>query len=46
MCAENGFHFKCNDMIDVIMIWTDGLHLTNDDIKVLTNNFLKYLKSF
>ena len=46
MCAENGFHFICNDMIDVSMMWKDGLHLTNDGIKVLTNNLLKYLKSF
>ena len=43
MCAANGFHFICNDMIDVSMIWKDGLHLTNDGTKVLANNFLKYL---
>ena len=33
-------------MIDVSIIWKDGLHLTNDGTKVLANNFLKYLKSF
>ena len=43
MCAAYGFHFICNDMIDVSMIWKDGLHLTNSGTKVLANNFLKYL---
>ena len=33
-------------MIDVSMIWKDGLHLTNDGTKMLANNFLKYSKSF
>ena len=42
MCAANGFYFICNDMIDVSMIWKDGLHLTNDGTKMLANNFLKY----
>ena len=43
MCAANGFHFKCNDLVDVSMICKDGLHLTNDGTKVLANNFLKCL---
>ena len=43
MCTANGFHFICNDMIDVSMIWKDGLHLTNNGTKVLANKFLKYL---
>ena len=43
MCAANGFHFICNDMIDVSMVWKDGLHLTNNGSKALANNFLKYL---
>ena len=30
MCAANGFHFICNDMIDVSMIWKNDIHLTND----------------
>ena len=42
-CAVNGFHFICNDIIDVSMIWKDGLHLTKDSTKVLANNFLKFL---
>ena len=46
MCAANGFRFICNDMVDVSMIWKDGLHLTNDSTRVLANNFLKYLKGF
>ena len=25
MCAANGFHLICNEMIDVSMIWKDGL---------------------
>ena len=32
MCAAIGFHFICNDIIDVSMIWKNGLHLTNDVI--------------
>ena len=40
MCAENIFHFICNDTTDVSMIWKDGLHLTNDVTKVLTNKCL------
>ena len=46
MCTANGFHFICNDMIDISIIWKDGLFLTNNSTKVLENNFLKYLKSF
>ena len=48
MSAANGFHFICNGMIviDVSMIWKDGLNLTNDGNKVLANHFLKYLKRF
>ena len=42
MCAANGFHFICNDMIDVNMIWKDGLHLTDNGTKVLANIFLKH----
>ena len=42
MCAANGFQFICNDMIDVSVIWKDGLHLTNDSAKMLANKFLKY----
>ena len=34
MCAANGFHFSCNEMIDVIIIWKDNLHLTKDGTKV------------
>ena len=30
MYAANGFHFVCNDMSDVSLIWKDGLYLTND----------------
>ena len=45
MCAANGFHFICNDMMNVSMIWKDGLYLTNNGTKVLANNFLKYLSS-
>ena len=46
MCARNGFHFICNDMIDVSMIWKGGLHLTNDGTKMLANNYFKYVKGF
>ena len=46
MCTANGFHFICNDMIDISIIWKDGLFLTNNSTKVLENNFLKYLKIF
>ena len=30
MCAANGIHFIYNDIIDVSMIWKDGLHLINN----------------
>ena len=46
ICAENCFHFICNDMVDVTIIWKDGLHLNNNGTKVLANNFLKYLERF
>ena len=46
MYAANGFHFVYNDMIDISIIWKDGLFLTNNSTKVLENNFLKYLKIF
>ena len=33
-------------MIDVNVVWKDGLHLSNNGTKVLANNAVKYLKSF
>ena len=41
-----GFYFICNDMIDVNVVWKDGLHLSNNGVKLLTNNAFKYFKSF
>ena len=41
-----GFYFICNDMIDVNVVWKDGLHLSNNGTNVLANNAFKYLKSF
>ena len=33
-CITNGFYYISNEMIDQRMLWKDGLHLTNDDIKI------------
>ena len=33
-------------MINVNVIWKDGLRLTNNSTLVLANNFLKYLKVY
>ena len=46
MGAANGFHFICNDLINISIIWKDGLFLINDSTKVIATNFLKYLKIF
>ena len=33
-------------MIDQIMLWKDGIHLTDDGTKMLAGNFLKCLGTF
>ena len=43
LCATNGLNFICNDEIGREMVSKDGLHLTNDGIAMLADNFTKYL---
>ena len=43
LCATIGLNFICNDEIGREMVWKDGLHLTNDEIAMLADNFTKYL---
>ena len=45
LCLEQGFNFTCNSAIARTMLWRDGLHLTNEGTKMLSNNFLQYLKN-
>ena len=43
LCATNIFNFMCNDEIGRKMSWKDGLHLTNDENAMLSDNFTEYL---
>ena len=45
LCLEQGFTFICNSAIAGVMLWRDGLHLTNEGTNMLSNNFLQYLKN-
>ena len=45
ICLEQGFTFICNSAIAKAMLWRDGRHLTNEGTKMLSNNFLRYLKN-
>ena len=45
LCLEQGFTFIFNSAISRAMLWHDGLHLTNEGTKILSNNFLQYLKN-
>ena len=46
MCKTNNFPFICNNVIDNVFLWKDGLHLTYEGISQLLNNFLLYLTRF
>ena len=43
LCVTNGFHYKSNEMIDHIMLWKGGIHLTDDGTKILAANVLNHL---
>ena len=45
LCLEQGFTFICNGTIARAMLWHDGLHLINEGVNMLSNNFLQYLKN-
>ena len=39
----NDFFYKCNDLVSKIYLPKDGLHLTNEGLSLLLNNFINYL---
>ena len=41
--VTNGFHYISNEIIDLRMLWKDGIHLTDDGTIILAANVLNDL---
>ena len=43
LCRINDFSYICNNLVNENYLWKDGLHLENEGLPFLLNNFIIYL---
>ena len=45
MCEQTGFLYICNENIPSSQLWKDGLHLSDQGVDTLANNFINFLNN-